>query len=358
MKLEDIKEENLLFKCIAGSKAYGLDTPESDTDIKGVFLLSREEYYGLEYYGQLNNESNDIVYYELRRFVELLYKNNPGILEMLAIPEKCILYKHPLFDRFQPKMFLSKQCKNTFAGYALAQVKRAKGLNKKIMNPIPEERLGVLNFCYVIEGQGSVPLTEWLESNNMKQEYCGLVNIPHMKDIYGLFYDKKAAETKGKETRGMRGIVKTKEAEGVLTSRVPKGLKPSGTMAYNKQAYSKYCRDYKDYWDWVAKRNDARYKDTISHGKNYDAKNMMHTFRLLDMAEEIARCGKIVVKRENREELLDIKRGTFMYDSLVEKAETKIKIIESLYEMSHLQDYPDKTKIDHLLIQTRKEFYI
>ncbi len=40
---------------------------------------------------------------------------------------------------------------------------------------------------------------------------------------------------------------------------------------------------------WVEHRNKARYNTNIEHGKNYDSKNLMHTFRLLDMAEEIAR---------------------------------------------------------------------
>jgi len=33
------KNKCLLFECISGSRAYGLDTPESDTDIKCVFVL-------------------------------------------------------------------------------------------------------------------------------------------------------------------------------------------------------------------------------------------------------------------------------------------------------------------------------
>ena len=58
----------------------------------------------------------------------------------------------------------------------------------------------------------------------------------------------------------------------------------------------------------------------MSHGKNYDAKNMMHVFRLLLMAKEIAAEGKINVFRNDREFLLDIKQGKYEYDELVAKA--------------------------------------
>ena len=116
MTITDIKENKLLlFECISGSKAYGLDTPQSDTDLKGVFYLPKKHFYGLEYIPQISNETNDEVYYELGRFVELLAKNNPTILELLATPDDCILYRHPLMNRLNIDMFLSKRCKDSFA---------------------------------------------------------------------------------------------------------------------------------------------------------------------------------------------------------------------------------------------------
>ena len=65
------------------------------------------------------------------------------------------------------------------------------------------------------------------------------------------------------------------------------------------------------------KRNETRYNSTMSHGKNYDAKNMMHVFRLLLMAKEIAAEGKINVHRKDREFLLSIKKGKFEYDQII-----------------------------------------
>ncbi len=73
MTIQELKEKKLIIlECISGSKAYGLETAESDTDIKGVFMLPKEEFYGLKYIPQISNETNDIVYYEFGRFMELL----------------------------------------------------------------------------------------------------------------------------------------------------------------------------------------------------------------------------------------------------------------------------------------------
>ena len=136
MTIQDIRDQNcLLFECLSGSRAYGLALPGSDTDLRGVFVLPQKQYYGLNYVEQVSSDKNDETYFELRRFAELLTKNNPNILEMLGVSPQHVLYKHPLFDRFTAQMVLSKLCKDTFAGYAFSQIKRARGLNKKIHNP-------------------------------------------------------------------------------------------------------------------------------------------------------------------------------------------------------------------------------
>jgi hypothetical protein len=352
MTINDLKSRRLLLlECISGSRAYGLHTHQSDTDIKGVFLLPKENFYGLEYIDQVNNDSNDEVYYELKRFVDLLTKNNPNILELLATPEDCILYRHPAMNEIKPELFLSKLCMQTFAGYAESQIKKARGLNKKIVNPISEERKSILDFCYVVKGQGSASLNSWLSDHGYRQEECGLINIPHMRDMYHVFHASQLSQGH------FRGIVSGPDAHDVLLSSIPQGIEPLTMMSFNKDGYTKYCKDYKQYWEWVEKRNEIRYESTLEHGKNYDAKNMMHTFRLLNMAEEIAREGKINVRRHDREFLLNIRSGNFEYDTLLEMANEKVKEVEEQFAKSDLPDEPDIQKANGLLVSLREKIY-
>ncbi len=343
-------QQVLLLQCISGSKAYGLDTPQSDTDIKGVFTLSKNEFYGLNYTEQVSNPSNDIVYYELKRFMELLSRNNPNILELLNTPSDKVLYKHPIMDLIQPEMFLSKLCLQTFAGYAQSQIKKAKGLNKKIFNPVDEKRKSILDFCYIIEGYVAVPLQVWLNQNNYQQEDCGLINIPHSKDMYALFHQSQMKEK-------LSGICSGDNANNIQLSSIPEKLEPKAMMSFNKDGYSIYCKEYAQYWDWVDKRNDTRFQNTLEHGKNYDAKNMMHTFRLLNMAEEIAVEKQIHVFRRDRDFLFKIKNGEFLYDELVKMANEKIVRIEQLYATSDFPDMPDENRIIELLIKMRELIY-
>lgn len=338
----------ILLECVSGSRAYGLATADSDTDIKGVFLLPKPSFYGLHYTPQVNNDSNDIVFYELRRFIELLSVNNPNILELLNTPKEHIIQKNPLLDRIRPEMVLSKLCKDTFGKFALSQIKKAKGLKKKIVNPIAKERKTVLEFCYINHNGGSIPLNKFLEMKSWHQEDCGLVKIQHMRDVYGLYHAKDIP---------YKGIIKSSDSTDISLSSIPKGEPQEAVLYFNKDGYSTYCKEYREYWKWVENRNEKRYESTRDHGKNYDAKNMMHTFRLLEMAIEIATENRVNVHRPNREFLLDIKSGNFEYDELLKLANEKQKQMEKAFENSGLPDRPDMDLINQLSYELRAELY-
>jgi uncharacterized protein len=342
-----------LLSALSGSHAYGLNTPQSDIDIRGVFLLPQKKLYGFHQKEQISDDKNDTTYYELGRFLQLLTKNNPNILELLAVPKDAIQYKHPIMERIQPEMFLSKLCKFTFAGYAREQIKKAWSLNKKILNPMEERRKSILEFCYIIKGHGSISLEAWLEENNLEQKDCGLVNIPNIQDLHALYHNAQF-----QENPDFRGIILSDDTQEVRLSSVPKGAIPLAFLHYNKNGYSAYCKQYLEYWEWVEKRNQHRYESTVEHGKQYDAKNMMHTFRLLHMAEEIARDGKIIVRREHDKEYLwKIRKGEFYYQELVEKAEEKLIEIDNLFDKSTLQEKPNEILAEQLLIEMREELY-
>lgn len=363
MNLETLKQKNLiLLEALAGSKAYGTDLPTSDTDIKGIFILPKEKFYGLEYIPQVSDEKNDVVFYEIKRFVELLSKNNPSAIEIFHTSKEDIIYKNPILDLIKSEDILSKLCRDTFAGYALTQIKKAKGLKKKIFNPMPKERKTVLDFCYILDneqnGNGSISLQKWLKANHYKQENCGLSAINHIKNTYFLFYhnsDKNVDTDSETENHFYyKGILKKMDSNEVSLSSIPKGEKPIAYLYFNKEGYTAHCKKHKQYWDWVGNRNDTRYENTLEHGKNYDAKNMMHTFRLLDMAIEILEKKEVIVKRPNREELLKIRSGFFTYEELIEKADQKIEELEKAYQHSTLPNFPNIEKLENALIEIRK----
>ncbi len=351
MTLEEARApEALLFECVAGSHAYGTSHAGSDIDLRGVFIAPQQFLYGLTTIEQVSDATNDETYYELGRFIDLLVKNNPNILELLFMPDDCIRFRDPLMDRIGAEAVLSRRCEASFAGYAMAQIRKARGLNKKISNPMEGPRRPAVSFCYVVEGQGSVPLLEWLGSKGYRQDRCGVVDVPRMRDVHAIFYDEGG-------DLGYRGVFCSHDATEITFSSVGRDAVPVAWMQFNRDAYRRYCREYAEYQDWLKHRNEDRYRTNTEHGRNYDSKNLMHTFRLLAMAEEIATEGLLKVRRPDAVELMRIRAGEFEYEELIARAEEKVVRIGELFAASDLPEEPDRVALEGVLVEMREVLY-
>ena len=351
-----------LLLVIRGSHAYGTNVETSDVDYGGIFAKPFNSLLSGEKLDQINDDNNDIVIYELEKFLNLLSVNNPNILELLNTPEDCILYKNPLIDVIinNKDKFISKLCYNSFSGYAISQIKKAKGQNKKqnwekskIIRKTP------LDFCYIHKGEKSIPLIKYMNEHGLSQEFCGLSNIPHSKDTYALFYDydkEKSNEIKGFK---FKGIAFEKSNELRLSS-IPKECTDKyfiGHISYNKDGYTKHCKDYKSYQTWLNERNESRWVDVKKHGQKIDGKNMMHCVRLIEVSEDIANGKGVVVRRPNAKYLLSVRKGEVDLNTLIDKVENKIKNIEYSFEKSDLPESVDKDFIKNILVETRKKIY-
>ncbi len=373
-----------LYLVVRGSHAYGTNIETSDVDYAGIFVQSLDDILGNKYVEQINDDKNDIVIYELRRFLELLEKNNPTVLELLNTPEDCVVYKNPIFDEIlkEKDKFITKICANSFGGYAKTQIQKAKGLNKK-QNWEKDKivRKDVLDFIYVIKGEKSIPWKTW-NNGTYNEKFCGVVNVPNARDVYALYYDAVAhmcfdentpedVRESAKQLRinsnlslglGYKGLVKYDEGNEVESnqlrlSSVPKEQYPICNIAYNKDGYIQHCRDYKEYQEWLEKRNVARYVDVKAHDQKIDGKNMMHCRRLVDMAREIAEGKGINVRRQNASELLAIRKGEVDLQSLIDYVEKEIIEIDKLFANSELPDNVDNSLVNNLIIKIRKNIY-
>jgi uncharacterized protein len=340
---------NIIYKTIVGSQAYGTNTTNSDEDFKGVYAQTTDELIGFGYKEQVD-VSKDECYYEVRRFLQLLQSANPTMLELLYMPAECIIEKHPAFDLIieNRDKFLTKKCLHSFGGYAIAQIKKANGLGKK-MNWEAEKvtRKTAFDFCYVHLGGKTISLENFLEKNKYNPEQVGLVNLNHFKDCYGFYYDKD-------NVFNYQGIM-SKIGNQIKLSSIPKSEKEITILYFNKEGYSSHCKDYLQYQEWLEKRNTQRFVDIESHNQKIDGKNLLHCRRLLDMAKEIATENTIHVKRSNAEELLKIRRGEINLEQFMAKAEIEIQQLASLYETSGLPDDVDSGFVNELLIAVRKK---
>ena len=325
-----MEDFQFIFKAIVGSRAYGTNLPTSDIDYKGIYQQPFNDILSFKYKDQYQI-GKDESYYEIKRFIELLKTANPTVLELLYSPEDCILINtnHYKFLSNHRDKFLTKQCLNSFGGYAVQQIKKAKGLDKKMnweKNRI--ERKTPLDFCFIFNEGITIPLTEFLSKNNMEQHYCGLAKVDHFRDAYSLYYDYQmqygSISNREVTPMGYSGLI-GEDSNDLRLSSIPKYATSLGIVYYNKDAYTIHCKEFNQYQSWLKERNEERYIDTVNHDQKIDGKNLLHCRRLLDIAAEIVTDRTIKVRRPNADYLLSIRKGEVNLDYLIKKAEEDIE---------------------------------
>ena len=82
----------------------------------------------------------------------------------------------------------------------------------------------------------------------------------------------------------------------------------------------------------------------------------MHLFRLLEMCENISVGKGLKVRSDNVEYLIDIRKGKYDYQNLLEESEKKFEIIKSNFESVDLPEEIDIEKSKDLLLYFRKNY--
>lgn len=342
-----------------GSQAYGTATPNSDIDIKGIYIQNIYDVASFKYQQQIMPDK-DTTYFEVKRFLELAGSANPTILELMWMPDRCIQVKDPLFIKYiesNRDIFLTKECCNSFMGYAYQQIYKAKGLNKK-MNWEQDRitRKKPIDFCKFLW------LPDWKYKKDVRlsnkidlitpdwfnMDFYALTKIDNTKQLYKFWYIKMPQQEWTKPLCNNDDLIMTAIPENV-------DAKLLAIVQYDLDGFQAHCREYNQYQIWLKERNESRYVDVQNHGQKIDGKNLMHCYRLMDMAEEIVKEHKIIVERPNRQELLDIRHGKYDLQTLIDRAEEKIERIKELYENSDLPDKVDKEKVNEILVNIRKE---
>lgn len=124
----DSYEPYIVYRCIIGSRAYGLDNDSSDVDRRGIFLPPADWHWSI--YGvaeQLELDPTQECYWELQKFLILALKANPNILECLYTP--LVEHASPIAQELLAirEAFLSKLIYQTYNGYVASQFRKLEG---------------------------------------------------------------------------------------------------------------------------------------------------------------------------------------------------------------------------------------
>jgi len=382
MQINELEKSNLIFyKTIVGSTAYGTNTPLSDIDIKGFYWVDPAEYLSLnppvyQEDGQISDENNDTTYYSLYKAFSLLKNANPNAIELLWMPEDCIQISNNsimpiLFEN--RKLFITKQAYHSHTRYAVDQIKKAKGKNKKVHNPQPVDMPKKEDFCWIIPFNRDIlksssrmpcrpiPFKEMrfldgrkvsnpdirpIKENgyelafhsDMDLSQFHVSSVEHSHNVYRLYYYGRFAKGvfRGDDMLVCESIPKDDEKRCV------------GLLIYNQDEYNKAVKDWHSYWDWMKHRNSDRWKSQEDKQIDYDVKNMSHCFRLIYSGMNILTDGEPIVRCEG--ELLsllkDIRNEKYTYEELMAKLAILEKDMTKAFELCTLPEQSDSNKLD------------
>lgn len=340
----------VLFECIAGSRAYGTTNKASDEDRRGIFAVPAAAYLDLERPAdQVGDERGNTVFYTLRRVIELLTQANPNILELLYMPDDCVIRSSAEMNLLieSRQIFITRKCADTHAGYAMSQIKKARGQNKWINNPKPSEPPKKEDYCYVIpwgvndaSARPSRPVA--LSKIGWPLQEYHAAKLEHAPDTYRLYH----------YGQGARGVFR---GDVLVCESIPEANESThfrGLLLYNEQGWKQALIDHNNYWAWRRNRNDARWQQQEQGELDFDAKNMMHTVRLLLSGKSLMEHGRPIVRFEGEPLalLMSIREGKKSFDEIMTLANSILEECEHLKKKSSLPEDCDPERASALLL--------
>ena len=337
---------NTVYLARHGSRAYNTHTPESDEDFKGICIPTKPYFLGsIQRFEQAELKDPDTAIYEIRKFFKLAAESNPNIIEVLYVDDSDVLYQDEIGKQIREMrdQFLSKRVKHTFMGYAISQLKRIKLHRRYLLNPPTKEPT---RTDFGLPEQTIIPRDQLMAAEAEVRKEIDRFHFDFMEDL------TESTKISIRETvNSMLSELKiTSDAHWNAAARKV-GLTDNFIEAMQKErAYKGARAEWEQYHNWKKTRNKKRFETEEKYG--YDVKHGYHLVRLCRMCEEILTTGKVIVRRHDRDELMDIRNGKMPFDVLMNFAEQMDEKLQDIYEAcAILPRTPDFKAIDKILIQ-------
>lgn len=350
LELEKFAEDNCILRVVAGSHAYGTNLPTSDWDERGIFINKMSDVIlNFDRLEQVELSRDDIVLFELTKYMNLLSEQNPNILELIWADPQDILHKTEagqiLIDN--RSSFLTSNVYNTYVNYAMSQLKRIKGHNHWINKPQPEEAPQEKDFISVV-----MNMTE-NQQFNKRAPLSGHCAVALGNEMYALWDSEKIGHT-GANWINRVGCISSID-KSQRTKFLQEHRNPDIIVKFNQEQYKISHTQWKNYWQWKNNRNEKR--SELEEKFGYDTKHAMHLIRLLRTGKDILEHQIVPVKRTDAQFLLSIREGHFSYDEIVAQSNKLIEEIEVLYKKTSLPEQCNKEQLKEITLNIYKNHW-
>lgn len=141
----------IVIQGVGGSTAYGTRSPESDIDRYAIYLADIKEVLGFTNHAKSfhQTEPEDFHLHELEKFLSLVLKGNPTIMELLWLDEYEVLTEvgQEILD-CRHKLLGRLPLENAYIGYATQQIRRHGEPKRLETTEESRSRLKHLGHCY------------------------------------------------------------------------------------------------------------------------------------------------------------------------------------------------------------------
>lgn len=307
-----------------GSHLYGTSTPQSDTDIKGVFLPSTRDILLQQVkpmisqsrskeYGEKNTaEDIDREAYSLQRYLELLSQGQTVALDMLFAPDWAMI------DRPAPAWL------------------EVKNMAPKLITK------GATSFVKYCRQQAN---KYGIKGSRVAASRVALEALKKAEDQYGS--DEKLEVT----FKDLIGVVDQNEFLKFSESEQPNGERIKYFEVCGKKALlTSSIKNAREISENLVNQYGQR---ALAAEKNegVDWKALSHAIRVGHEAIELFTTGKITFPRPEAEYLLKIKQGKVEYRDVAEEIERLFEKVENSAEQSKLPDKVDERLINDFIME-------
>ena len=310
-----------------GSKLFGTDNPNSDTDYKGIFVPSKRDVLlkrDIEHYnyntnteGKNTQEDVDLQLYSIYKWFTLLKKGETGALDLLfsLFRTDTQVYNDAAFTSIIMENYTRfyNRHLHSFVGYCVGQSK---------MYNIKGKRFGELHdfveiFSQIAIDDPSVKLREY---------------FPHIEQILAEGSYKYVKFVKASVARGNQAY-----KEGRYIELLGKRFAGSTTVGYFAEKIIEMEEQFGH-----RSRNSA---------EGVDFKALSHAVRVINEVEELLDEGFITFPLKNRAYVTAIKEGRESLEDVMAYLDLKLDVVQQKLEESSLPQKSDEVFIDELILE-------
>lgn len=310
MDFARIANDNRILEIMSGSHMFGTNTPESDQDFVGIFLPTEEMLYGFQECevvninkaakdetGRNTADAIDRTLYEFRKFCKLAMENNPNILNVLFASKNSVVYSTEFGEvlRSKAELFPHKGCFHRYVSYARSQ------RHKMVLKPENYNQLVSALAILKTRDDKNRPIV-WLAED-------GLLNWSEESKKHIRVGDLQ-----------LDCAIQIKKAISMIEKRV-------NSAGNRRELITKY---------------------------GFDTKFGSNLIMLLRQGIELLNTGKLVLPLPYAQEILDIKRGRYSAQEVIELSEKLEKEAEVAFSKSTLPEHPRHKEIEDLVVKINK----